>query len=94
MIAMVASVFSFILWAIYVPFTFLDIASLICLVLILPLCLFLIIFGLVLSLIALKLGAGKRKATAVTALIFCILQVLLWVGWIIFGMLWATNYFD
>jgi hypothetical protein len=30
----------------------------------------------------------------VIAMIFCMLQVVLWVGWIIFAMMWAGNYFD
>lgn len=93
-IALIVSVISFVLWAIYIPFTFLDIFSIVCLFIILPICLVLIIFGLVMSIIALNIGAGNRKSTAVIAMIFCILQVVLWVGWIIFGMMWATDYFN
>ena len=94
MIALIVSVVSFVLWAIYIPFTFHEVASIVCLSILLPLCLFLIILGLVLSMIALNIGAGKRKASAWMALILCILQVLLWVGWIIFGTLWNMNYFE
>ena len=94
-IALIISVISFILWAIYVPFTFLnEIVSYICLALVLPVSVFLIICGLTLSLIALNIGAGKRKSSAIIALIFCVLQVILWVGWIIFMALWNTNFFD
>jgi hypothetical protein len=93
-IALILSVISFVLWAIYIPFTFLDIASIICLAMVLPVCVFLIIMGLVLSIIALNIGPGKRRGTAVIAMIFCILQVFLWVGWIILAMMWSTSYFD
>jgi hypothetical protein len=94
MIALILAVVSFVLWAIYIPFTFHEIASVVCLAMVLPICLILIIAGLVLSMIALNLGAGKRKTSAWLALLLCILQVIIWVGWIIFGTLWNMNYFD
>ena len=94
MIALVVSVVALVFWAIYIPFTFHEIWSLLCLVIVLPICLFLIIVGLILSMISLNIGAGKRKASAIIALILCIFQVILWIGWIIFGTLWNMNYFE
>lgn len=88
LISLVLSILAFSLWAIYIPFTFHKVGSLVCLAIILPLCLILIILGIVSGAVALKLGAGKRKFTAIIGLIFSISQVILWIGWIIFTNLW------
>ncbi|MGA1872281.1 MAG: hypothetical protein ACMUHY_01290 [Thermoplasmatota archaeon] len=94
LIALIISVVAFVLWAIYIPFTFHEVASLVCLAIVLPLCLILIIIGIILSIVSLYLGPGQRKATAIIALILSIAQVVIWVGWIIFGIMWNTGVLD
>ncbi|MBN1391128.1 MAG: hypothetical protein JXA22_10855 [Candidatus Thermoplasmatota archaeon] len=91
LIALYISVISFILWAIYVPFTFHEIVSLACLVAVLPVCFVLIVISFILSLVSLRLGAGKRRDKAIIALVLSIVQVLIWIGWVIFGTMWNTG---
>lgn len=90
LLALIASMIALVFWAIYIPFTFHDITSLVCLAITLPISLVLIIMGIILSVVSLYLGPGKRKATAILALILSITLVVVWVGWIIFGLTWNT----
>ncbi|MGA1792823.1 MAG: hypothetical protein ACMUHM_02630 [Thermoplasmatota archaeon] len=90
LVALIVSMIALVLWAIYIPFTFHKVASLLCLAFVLPVCLILIILGIILSVVSLYIGPGKRRMTAVLALVLSIAQVIIWVGWIIFGLTWNT----
>jgi hypothetical protein len=93
LIGLVASFLAFVIWALYIAPTFSPYWSLICLAFLLPIAMILIIMGIVFSSIALKLGAGKRKLSAIIGLVFSIVQVLLWIGWIIFTISYNINEF-
>ncbi len=88
LLGLIISILAFFLWAIYIPFTFSKVLSLLCLAVILPLSLILIVMGIIFSSLSLKLGAGKRKLSAIIGLVFSIMQVLLWIGWIVFTTFW------
>ena len=88
LLGLIISFLAFFLWALYIPFTFNKILSLLCLAVLLPLSLILIVMGIIFSSLSLKLGAGKRKMSAMIGLVFSILQVMLWIGWIVFTTFW------
>jgi len=90
LLALISSMIALVTWAIYIPFTFHEITSVLCLAIALPLSMVLIILGIILSVVSLYIGPGKRKATALFALILSITLVVIWVGWIIFGLTWNT----
>jgi hypothetical protein len=88
LLGLILSFIAFFLWALYIPFTFSKILSLLCLAVLLPLSLILIVMGIIFSSLSLRLGAGKRKLSAIIGLVFSIMQVLLWIGWIVFTTFW------
>ncbi|MGA1820481.1 MAG: hypothetical protein ACMUHU_05675 [Thermoplasmatota archaeon] len=90
LVALIVSMVALVLWAIYIPFTFHKVSSIVCLAFVLPLSMVLIILGIILSVVSLYIGPGKRKMTAVLALVLSMIMVVVWVGWIIFSLAWNT----
>jgi hypothetical protein len=93
LVGLILSFLAFVTWALYIAPTFDPYWSLICLAILLPIATILIILGIMFSSIALRLGAGRRKLSAIIGLVFSIVQVLLWIGWIIFTISYNINEF-
>ncbi len=90
-LSVVTGIIVILAWMVYIPFTFHEVLSLVCLGIVLPFSIILMILTLIFSLVSRKLGPGKRKGMANAGLVISILMFILWVGWIVFGILYNTN---